>query len=129
MQNHVYVLELVTKNDLEDTEHLKGKVFSQMKGTNRWCKPGFHAKRLIKFVITTPESKEQLYESLSAFLRDLLDLGSIERFALLPAPEWVITDHGQLDAFSLYLAQGRVEAADRNKSQRLRNLERRKRRF
>ena len=122
MSYDVYFLEIITKNDLEDTERLKGRVISQMKC---WCRPGFHAKRTIKFVVVTPETLEQLHDRLLPVLSELLDLGSIERFVLHAAPSAVVTDHGKMDALAHYLRLGRVEAAERNKSQRLRNFQRR----
>ncbi|MCJ2061014.1 hypothetical protein MKL09_31405 [Methylobacterium sp. J-048] len=125
MPNEVYFLEIIAKNDLEDTGNLKARVISQVKC---WCKPGFHAKRLLKFVLVTPETLDQLFDRLAPMLESLKDSGSIERFVLHPAPSAVVTDHGKIDALAHYLRAGQVEAAERNKSQRLRHLEGRQRR-
>lgn len=122
MTYNVFVLEIVTKYDLEDTEWMKGRIIKQMKC---WVKPGFHAKRQLKFVLVTDETIEMLYSRLGDFLFDLRDSGSIERFAISDAPMTVITDHGQFDPFTHYLRLGRVHASERNQSQRLRNRQRR----
>lgn len=123
MAHQVYILELITKNDLEDTQRLKAQVFRNMKS---WCRAGFHAKRLLKFVVVTPETVDQIFDRLNPSLDMLKDLGSIERFAVYDAPLAVITDHNrQLDPFAHYLRLGHVEAAERNKSHRLRYRERR----
>lgn len=125
MTHQVYVLEIITKNDLEDTQSLKARLMRHMKC---WCKPGFHAKRVLKLVVVTPESAEQFFDRLSPILEGLKDLGSVERFAVFDAPSVVITDHHrQLDPFAHYLRLGHVEAAERNKSNRLANRERRQR--
>lgn len=126
MTHEVFFLEIITKNDLEDTARLKGQVIPVLKC---WCKPGFHAKRSLKFVLVTDETLEQLFGRISGFLLDLQESGRIERFMLHPAPTAVITDHGQMDALAHWLRAGQVEAAERNKTQRLRHLERRQRRF
>ncbi|MEE7489425.1 hypothetical protein [Methylobacterium oryzae] len=126
MTHEVFFLEIVTKNDLEDTGNLKARIVPSVKC---WCRPGFHAKRLLKFVLVTPETLDQLFDRLRPMLEGLKDSGSIERFVLHPAPSAVVTDHGQLDALAHYLRAGQVEAAERNKTQRLRHLERRQRRF
>ncbi|WP_267361296.1 MULTISPECIES: hypothetical protein [unclassified Methylobacterium] len=125
MPHEVFFLEIITKNDLEDTGSLKARIVTNMKC---WCKPGFHAKRLLKFVLVTPETLDQLFDRLRPMLEGLKDSGSIERFALHPAPSAVVTDHGKLDALAHWLRAGQVEAAEHNKPQRLRHLERRQRR-
>lgn len=124
MNHEVYFLQLILKNDHEDADRIKGRILKHMKC---WCKPGFHAKRSIIFVAVTPETLDQFFDRIEPFLTELKELGSIERFMLQPAPVAVITDHNrQVDPLSHYLRLGRVEAAERNKSQRLQNRERRK---
>lgn len=121
--HEVYFLTLILKNDHEDADRLKPKVLSQMKC---WCKPGFHAKRTIIFVVVTPETLDHFFDRINPFLTELKESGSIERFMLAPAPDAVITDHNrQFDPLAHYLRTGRVEAAERNKPERLRRRERR----
>lgn len=125
MPHTVFVLEIITKNDLEDTQHLKSRLLTQMKC---WCKPGFHAKRLLKFVVVTPETMPQLRDRILPILEEMKDLGSIERFMISDAPKMVITDHySEFDPFAHWLRAGHVEAAERDKPKRLANRERRQR--
>lgn len=126
MPYDVFVLQVILKNDLEDAPKLTGRVLSFIK---RWCKPAMHAKRNIGYVIVTDETLDQLGDRLWPELQELIELGSVERFFLYPAPPGVISDHGKMDALAHWIRAGRVEAGERNKPQHVRDRERRKRRF
>lgn len=122
----VFILQVITKSDLEDTPRLTREVMSFVK---RWCKPGMHAKRNIAYVIVTDETLQDLARRLWDDLVRLQELGSIERFFLQPAPVEVISDHGAIDALMHWMRAGRVEAGERNKTEDMRHRQRRHRRF
>jgi hypothetical protein len=126
MPYSVYILQVITKNDIEDTPRLTRDVLSFVK---RWCKPGMHAKRNIAYVIVTEETLRELSSRLWNDLIRLQDLGSVERFFVQTAPEEVISDHGSLDALMHWMRAGRVEAGERNKAQDMHYRKRRHRRL
>lgn len=125
MSHSVFVLQIITKYDLEDTPRLTADVLSFVK---RWCKPGMHAKRNIAFVIVTDETLQELALRLWPNLVRLQELGSVERFFLNLAPEEVVSDHGNVDALMHWMRLGRVEAWERNKTKDARHRKRWQRR-
>jgi hypothetical protein len=122
----VFILQLITKNDLEDTPRLTGQILTCVK---RWCKMGMHAKRNIAFVIVTDETLSDLGTRLWPDLTRLQELGSVERFFIHAAPDEVISDHGAIDALMHWMRAGRVEAWERNKAKDMRYRKRRERRI
>ncbi|WP_156398537.1 hypothetical protein [Mesorhizobium sp. Root102] len=121
MPHSVFILQVITKYDIEDTPRLTREVLSFVK---RWCKPGMHAKRNIAYVIVTDETLHDLASRLWNDLIRLQELGSVERFFIQPAPDEVISDHGSVDALMHWMRAGRVEAWERNKAQDVRHRKR-----
>lgn len=126
MPYSVFLLQLITKNDLEDTPRLTGDV---LKLIQRWCKPGMHAKRNIAFVIVSDETLQDLAARLWGALQEMKELGRIERFFLTAAPDEVISDHGNIDPLRHWIGLGRVEAGQRSKPQDMRKGQGRHRRI
>ena len=125
MKYDVFVLQVITKYDLEDCGPTIGRVKNLLQ---RWCHPGMHARRNIAFVMVTDESLKALGERLYPGLAELKESGGVERFMLTPDPGAVFSDYGEIDPLMHWLRLGRVEAGKRSDAQDVRHRQRWQRR-